>query len=228
MYFAPPSRLNDPFDARAYYTAEADIEQIDRFLKQWIGKMMPDASLQEKRRTYDDYLIGLASMSNEEHEERMNQIALEAMDQVLGVYCMTEKNDNLLMWTHYADNHSGICLQFDSEERPFKRYPQKVIYSKELPQSQFFDIKDEERTVFYTKSIDWAYEEEWRLGREHLSPGVEQFSQKALTGVIFGLRINDEDEAEVRKWVKQSKTKAKLYRAVRKKKEYGLDIVEIK
>jgi len=46
--------------------------------------------------------------------------------------------------------------------------------------------------------------------------------------VIFGLRINDEDEAEVRKWVKQSKTKAKLYRAVRKKKEYGLDIVEIK
>ena len=30
-----------------------------------------------------------------------------------GVYCLCEKPDNLLMWSHYASAHQGICLQFD-------------------------------------------------------------------------------------------------------------------
>ena len=29
---------------------------------------------------------------------------------------MTENPDNLLMWAHYARNHTGLCIEFDTSE----------------------------------------------------------------------------------------------------------------
>lgn len=36
--------------------------------------------------------------------------------------CFSEKNDNQLMWSHYADSHKGICLvyEFESDENGLK------------------------------------------------------------------------------------------------------------
>ena len=33
---------------------------------------------------------------------------------VLRASCFSERNNSLLMWGHYADNHRGICIKFKS------------------------------------------------------------------------------------------------------------------
>jgi len=29
------------------------------------------------------------------------------------VVCLNEKKDNILMWSHYAKNHTGFCIEYD-------------------------------------------------------------------------------------------------------------------
>jgi Protein of unknown function (DUF2971) len=29
------------------------------------------------------------------------------------IYCLTPDPTSILMWSHYADHHRGICLEFD-------------------------------------------------------------------------------------------------------------------
>jgi len=81
--------------------------------------------------------------------------------------------EDLLMWAHYADNHSGFCVEYSydpmelsfKEEGRFKIAP--VIYRSSLPS---FDIKSLLFTpanvavdFLFSKSEQWAYEREVRL-----------------------------------------------------------------
>src|ERR1700704_3968385 len=35
------------------------------------------------------------------------------------IYCLTPIPHSILMWSHYADNHRGVCLEFDTANRLF-------------------------------------------------------------------------------------------------------------
>ena len=45
----------------------------------------------------------------------------------MGVTCFTEDCTNLLMWSHYAENHTGFCLEFDASNEFFSNV-RKVDY----------------------------------------------------------------------------------------------------
>jgi hypothetical protein len=109
----------------------------------------------------------------------------EAMDKAVGVLSLTEKPDDPLMWSHYANNHSGLVLAFDetNEFFPSPRHGQpddaggarRVKYSSERPKfdplisvSLIDNLNDEDAIsffdkIFFTKSQAWDYEEEWRM-----------------------------------------------------------------
>ena len=52
------------------------------------------------------------------------------------VYCLSERCDSSLMWSHYTASHTGICLEFDALAVPFI-HAERVIYRKTYPE---FDI----------------------------------------------------------------------------------------
>ena len=31
----------------------------------------------------------------------------------LGIFCLSERSDDILMWSHYSNGHRGVCLQFN-------------------------------------------------------------------------------------------------------------------
>ncbi len=37
----------------------------------------------------------------------------------IGVICFSSNYDNILMWSHYANNHKGICIEFDLNDSFF-------------------------------------------------------------------------------------------------------------
>ena len=63
---------------------------------------------------------------------------LDAMYQVLdssfGVLCLSERPDDILLWSHYGNSHDGLCLEFDARNYP-AAFPRlcPVVYQREYP-----------------------------------------------------------------------------------------------
>src|SRR6266849_2373668 len=67
---------------------------------------------------------------------------IRELDQMVGILSLTETPDNLLMWSHYADQHRGIVLEFDEHHPILNRrkssndefgHLRKVVYSDIRP-----------------------------------------------------------------------------------------------
>ena len=44
------------------------------------------------------------------------------------ICCFSLRNDSILMWSHYAKNHTGACVEFEVDDNDFR----KVRYAKNL------------------------------------------------------------------------------------------------
>jgi len=86
----------------------------------------------------------------------------------IGVISFSETYDNLLMWSHYANEHKGIVIAFDENEVSFK-YKEKlktVKYRKRIPYHLLeVDILNDKSIIqlFEYKSDEWIYEKEHRI-----------------------------------------------------------------
>ena len=92
----------------------------------------------------------------------------------IGVICFTIHDASLLMWSHYANNHKGICIEFDTENSFFQGkfscdynpnigIIRKVDYRAERP--LFIDPQElvNSTEFWFIKSLEWQYEDEYRL-----------------------------------------------------------------
>lgn len=88
----------------------------------------------------------------------------------------SERKDSILMWSHYANNHKGFCIEYElvnispPNHRRYSLYP--VTYSDEIfDATNYYCDYSKNNTPNYTylvqaglyKAKDWKYEEEWRL-----------------------------------------------------------------
>jgi hypothetical protein len=79
------------------------------------------------------------------------------------VYCLGPDSGNLLMWAHYADNHRGVCLEFDTRDEVMC-FPLRVEYSAQFPVMRAYTTDLVDNLVpLLSKSDVWAYEREYRL-----------------------------------------------------------------
>jgi hypothetical protein len=95
-----------------------------------------------------------------------------------GVISLTESPDNLLMWSHYAEDHQGIVIELDIDKLdPFQLFNvahiatssdamfDKVNYRKKRSYDGSFratSVKEISKLYYLTKSDEWMYEKEWR------------------------------------------------------------------
>lgn len=49
-----------------------------------------------------------------------------------GVACFSERNDDLLMWSHYGGQYKAFCLEFDTSPESFSRI-HRVQYESVFP-----------------------------------------------------------------------------------------------
>ncbi len=97
-------------------------------------------------------------------------------------------HNNILMWAHYANNHEGICIEYDIENMydtwgDFLYFLHPVQYKENLFDLTDFvlanignkDINELQRIVpALTKNIAWDYEREWRLLAESGNLPIKQ------------------------------------------------------
>jgi len=111
-----------------------------------------------------------------------------------GVCCFSSTFDSSLLWSHYGDQHQGLCIGYSLNRNPQPAL-HKVIYddnrvlntstiSQAILQNDNNAKKIVDDSVLLRKATPWNYEDEWRLFE---SIGLND-SPLAMTDITFGLR----------------------------------------
>ncbi|GAA5511278.1 DUF2971 domain-containing protein [Novipirellula caenicola] len=194
VYFNSPSWFNDPFDCglkpRIRDPSDVEVDAIS-------AKMLSDATTPDKVR---QLLVGLPKSQVKAQlissAERIIEEQRDDFNNTKGVTCFSQCNDNMLMWSHYGGQHKGFCLEFDTTFEPLTKL-RRVNYSADIPVvdiTRFMLHDDYEHLIdlFCTKSIDWAYEREWRV--LHADKGtVFTYEPNALRAIYFGAKMTKQD-----------------------------------
>ena len=116
-------------------------------------------------------------------------ITILNIQSIFGVFSLSEINDNQPMWSSYAKNYEGYCIEYDIEkflkENPkYNNDLQEVYYSDKRENDPIkiilkvfydsiytslqvdhkkYDIKDSLIKLVTTKAKSWSYQREWRL-----------------------------------------------------------------
>jgi hypothetical protein len=227
LYFNRPLGFNDPFDCRPKFSFVASEDKIKKFLYGWLTRLEPHlVSRQQKRAKLREVM----KLKFYKDPDILNSIEKKFVDEdinTLGVCCFSEIPDSILMWSHYSDKHTGICLQFEAtSQTTFFCKSQKVTYQKEYPiVNPFIDHPDKQvENALLTKAPHWEYEAEWRIILFENGPGTHTFPPEHLKGVILGANISPENIEYVASWAKERNRPIQIYKANLKKAKYGLDI----
>jgi hypothetical protein len=107
------------------------------------------------------------------------------------------------MWAHYADNHNGVCLEFESElfdleERDNHR---DIAYEKDIPEFSIMEINPnilmkvqiedyiKGNLLLFKKFNHWEIENEYRISRNINNDFLK--INTALNCVYLGLRASE-------------------------------------
>ena len=216
IYFTSPSKVNDPFDCIVDLNFEAPDTDWKNFLVALSQRKQPHLS-QKKHEEWAEDIIKNGRQNSDEF--RSQTIAgLQSTVDSAGLLCLSERNDCILMWSHYANAHTGICLEFaNSDSEPFIGRAQKVDYLPFYKKAHaiFDDSMAQVERILLSKAKCWAYEAEWRIIDHQTGHGLKYFDPQLLTGVILGHRISENHERMISKWISTRKTPVDVYKAKR-------------
>jgi len=216
VYFSSPISLNDPFDCNII--PEINYSNLKRFADTRIH----EGSITQKE--YIDLLENPTMIMGNEFKETINNIRNN-----IKIFCLSEVNNDVMMYSHYAYNHKGICLEFNVSNDSFFDYLDYVRYSEKIPIFHGFNndldvIHNELKEIeVLTKSSSWSYEKDWRIITDSVSH-IQKFSPKILSAIIFGYKTSDNDKLLIEKIVSQKSPSIKLKEVFKKEKSFELEI----
>ena len=190
LYFSNPDDFNDPYDCKPV------VEEVE-------FRLTPDAKVFFHNADGSSVVTPISNGDLSVGYQMQKQIVEQSWAS-FRICSFTVKADNILMWSHYADYHKGICLVFDTtKDSQCFSLGCKVNYSKIRPK---YSLCQAVKTInpLNTKFIDWQYEKEYRIIKSHLEyckndkSNLFYFQPEALTEIIFGAKAPIELYFEVK------------------------------
>lgn len=98
-----------------------------------------------------------------EHEDRFLS---QYMKEIFRVGCLSEDNASILMWSHYADNNRGICIEYDLTNTQLQPFMYPVVYIPTPIDCSELSDRDIDFAMLLSTIVKydiWKYEKEWRV-----------------------------------------------------------------
>ena len=266
LRWSAPVRFNDPFDLQFDMHVEYDRNQLieDATAETWafysgekefvpanpLGHLIKEISALPQRLSKADFvetMRGGIAESLAAQEENLPKVQAGLREQLspVRVLCLSETPSNILMWSHYALNHTGAVLRLSCIEALDSPWgaAQPVQYRKDMP--LLFDhaglfsfltgqsvidktrILDESVTV---KAIDWEYEKEWRVvyhGDAPLEYDDAPFNISQLTGIYFGCKTSDNDWGEISELAQHANPDIEIFAGLKSDRKFSIDFERI-
>lgn len=207
IWFSKPSAFNDPFDCHLSFDDDFNEQDAYNFLLQ---KGLPTKEIKKVLKIYKN---------NPEELEKLKNISTT---ELFRIFCLSKVRDNILMWSHYAKNHTGICIGLkihhyqnticiQSNLGQIKNYLDSdgllpglyVNYTDNypVPLNLFNRTSEDIQPFFLNKSKLWEYEQELRfllLENNYIYKDKPiKIPQSEIGEIIFGVNSNKKMEKEV-------------------------------
>lgn len=167
----------------------------------------------------------------------------EGFGKQVGVECFTQSPTDILMWSYYANKHTGICVEYDfsklfttlpnaflfpvhySEKRPVLDI--QTIYN---PTTKVVDedaLRHEFPNIIWswiTKSLEWEREKEWRLIVFPIKDDESRLAKLPIVSrIITGINITEENYEAIAKIAKEKQIP--IHRTRLKNDQYKIEIL---
>ena len=157
MFMRNLDQLNDPL--------EGDLKcEFDNMIKITLDEeIFKDVSEEEKELIKSEY---------KKMEIKKYKIGWDKVKETVSIACFSEKYDINPMWAHYADNHKGVCIEYNFWEDKLLRdicfpvYYVDKAYNNYICLKILKEFKAKNRLIsqlFLKKGKYWNYEKEWRI-----------------------------------------------------------------
>jgi len=231
IYFSNPLNFNDPLDTLINFFFEGDYDLLcKKFFELGIKDYKGYAKALEKHNNFNDIC--------KDNPHIMN----------LSISCFSEEYDNILMWSHYADNHKGICLEYktvsadgyncllfdDSDIEADYPVPMLKVKYVEKPLDRINAIYtkyfvEQLKDFLSTKNKIWEYENEIRCimpNSKFKNYPNAKLRKNVLAGVIFGLKTTETEKVEFKELVNDNHENVTFYSMIQIPNEYKLKIIK--
>jgi hypothetical protein len=216
FYFSSPNTFNDPFDCGASLIIPTDPEGLDQ-LHGYLAKFSDNETATGIITTLADPRVEMRCQ-----QDLLSKV-IDKQTRDIGLCCFSECKNSILMWSHYAACHRGICVEVDTEKLTHEHRGMfaNVAYSIKYPTVAMPLNQADMLSIVYTKARQWEYEHEWRARCRR--SGIVKLGSEAITGVILGCTISGSDEAAVREWIATRHNPIKIARCVKSDVTYRLE-----
>ncbi len=222
VFFADPTTFNDPLDTRPTLDTDVSNATLEGMLTQLMEeRTSAEMSAAAKTIRYNgpktlDHIGRQSRMAAErliadirynatnpefEIDDPRQFLLGQSVEKELlrrydrGVFSLAERANCPLMWSHYGDQHRGICLGYSvpkdtaNDVHKMKYGGTRLVQASDVSAMLGSDAVARRRVdeaVLLKKARPWAYEREWRF----LGPRGVQDSLLELEEVIFGMRCS--------------------------------------
>lgn len=215
VWFSKPDQLNDPFDSQLKIDHRVPSREkfelaVSRAFQEWGNEINQDIISKIPPGCFEG-----SSLT----EEYINEIGdfkkhIESNLRNTSILSLSKVYDSTTMWSHYADSHKGICIEFDTKnifpKNDINEITHKVNYKdpSEIHYNSFNIYADccANRNfqkyikiltnINTTKTNDWSYEKEWRLINGNT--GNSFHGDKAIKSIFFGLKCGIDEKITIR------------------------------
>lgn len=220
LWFSSFEDFNDPFDCQGgVINIDSKTDEVIRYLLDTSNGIL---TLDKKYALIEDALT---------NPNFIHDFFVKSMSNTIsqyGICCFSKRKDHILLWSHYAEQHKGVCLKFDVLEcLDVFLIPLIVEYQRKLPTLNFVADRQDVNTMVKTKSKEWSYENEVRILKRE-GKGKYRFKKSALKELIFGCRCPGEIIGATKILVEKKGYKnIKFKQAKIKADQFGLDIASL-
>lgn len=222
VFFADPTTFNDPLDTSPTLEPDLNNKELENIFSQLMSQRLTaerDAAAKNffPRDQSSPNLI--REIANKKIEQKLNNLRYSASDpsyetsnplqfilansiqkELLlrynkGIFSVAEDPECPLMWSHYGDQHRGICIGY-SIENATSNIVRKVSYDdcrsvtasdvKSMLRNEDGAQDKVDNAVIFKKAKPWEYEREWRM----LGSRGENFSPLDVEEIVFGMRCD--------------------------------------
>lgn len=235
IYCSRPTDFNDPWDCKPHFsTAHLNDPQQRVQHAAWAV----DMCRRHTRMSNEDLAVMEHTLRTDPTQAAtyVDQISAAMWPEIAQryrVYCLGPDLGNLLMWSHYADHHRGLCLEFSLRNTVLCG----ALRCEYLPSFPVMSLEGgavrDQLRILLAKAESWSYEKEYRLVAQERSEaipdadtlltdgGMLQLPAGALTAIIVGCQG---DLAAVRSIVQECSSAVQVRQAQRVPNRYAVAV----
>ena len=243
LRFTQLQALNDPFESSVLLQMEVEdvvkaetLEEMKAKRKQQFPAKSAQIDTQFEHMQQASYYLSLPHVQGE--------MVTNYLSSLFGILSLSRNHRNMLMWSHYADSHTGFVVALDenhsffsdSGREEFNPPLKRVTYRHNRKISELPTLD----SLYCEKSLDWAYEEEERLFKDleicekqkstcafDCSIYLHEVPLECIKEIYFGANMKEEQCFEYRKLISESMPNVSVYRASISPEEYSLNFTEL-